>query len=475
MQIHDLRTFSVNKHLRAFGFVVFGALCAFQVSAANLAQMKNFGVSTTGNSAKVGTVNSNSNWDSVLPISPESGGWAYAGNYGIPQAAKGPTMTMSMGGDVFMAGTKYPFQAGYNVPAATLVDAIGAIAGGPIGIGLFALPFALQWLLDSGGQIDPADPTKIQRKDATVCTVAPCYNYRTSADSRTDASTPSASAMLYKQLVLDPENIPYGYTPQIDSITGSVSPFTVLYKIYNTSTGAYYAQSQKSILAISVAPQIATWLPSSMDDIAPYMMQTPFDPRVVPEILNKGGDIPFPAPTVTGPSEVLGPKTETQNPDGTKTISQPKSFFTFQGDTITNTKNETTVTVVNVDNSVSSVTTITKTPVVTDATEPVKTEDPCIKNPDRNGCRTDQFDVPEGEIPKTTKTISFEAENLGFAGGSCPSNLTQVIGNGQTITTGDWAKTCDMTVTYAKPMILIMATFAAMMIIFGFGAGRSES
>jgi hypothetical protein len=474
MQIHDLRTFSVNKHLRAFGFVVFGALCAFQVSAANLAQMKNFGVSTTGNSAKVGTVNSNSNWDSVLPISPESGGWAYAGNYGIPQAAKGPTMSMSGDGKVFFAdglgsygGVNYPFKATHTVPAATLVDAIGAIAGGPIGIGLFALPFALEWLTSAGGRVDPSDPTSLQRTDPSVCTVAPCYEYK-AADATYTVWNSSLSQSCINWLAFDAAK----KTTDVHTL---ITDIPCVFDYQSTVGGAISRQTM-AMTSRLISPSIASWLPSSMDDIAPYMKQTPFDPRVVPEILDKGGDIPFPAPTVTGPSEILGPKTETVNPDGTKTVLQPKSFFTFQGDTITNTKNETTVTVLNIDNSVSSVTTTTKTPVPSEGVEPLKTEDPCLKNPDRNGCRTDEFDVPDGEIPKETRTITFAAENLGFAGGTCPANrMLTMHQNGQTITAGDWATTCEMTVTYAKPMILIMATFAALMIIFGFGSGRSES
>jgi hypothetical protein len=464
MQNHDLRTLPAGKHLRSLGLAVFGALCAFQVSAANLAQLKNFGVTSSGNSAKVGTVNKNSNWDSVLPISPESGGWAYAGNYGIPQAAKGPTMSMSGDGKVFFAdgvgsygGVNYPFKATHTVPGSTLVDVIGAIASGPIGIGLFALPFVLEWLTDSGGRIDPSNPSALQRQAPLppgACTVSPCYNYRV------HSSYPwQATKLLACQYGLS--NLP--------SKTGvSVSP--------DGSQCWYTPYGSDSLYQTPAAPSVVSWLPSSMDDIAPYMKQTPFDPRVVPEILDKGGDIPFPAPTVTGPSEILGTKTETLNPDGTKTISQPKSFFTPSGDTIINIKNETSVTVLNIDNSVSSVTTTTKTPVPSEGVEPLKTEDPCLKNPDRNGCRTDEFDVPDGEIPKETRTITFAAENLGFAGGTCPANrMLTMHQSGQTITAGDWATTCEMTVTYAKPMILIMATFAALMIIFGFGSGRSES
>lgn len=471
MQNHDLRTFPAGKHLRSFSLALLGALCAFQVSASKLSDLNKFGVTQNGNSAKIGAWGSGS-WDSAIPIAQPSGGWASAGNYGIPQAAKGPTVSLGADGKVFFAdgigvhgGVHYPFQAVHEIPGTSIVDAIGAIAGGPIGMAVFAAPFVLEWLTSSGGRVSPTDPTALERTDPSVCTVAPCYVYRV-VDYETTFESPSfATACGQARSAFDAR------------FSGYIVPVTTSYPTCNANRysagGEYEGLISWNNTRVTVLPSGSAWLPSSMDDIAPYMKQTPFDPRVIGEVLDKGGDIPFPAPTVSGPSEILGPQSETPNPDGSKTVSQPKSFFTFQGDTVTNTKNETTVTVVNVDNSVRTVTTTTTTPVASSGTQ--KTEDPCLANPDRNGCRKDHFDVPEGEIPKTTKTITFAAENLGFAGGSCPANRTQVIGNGQTITTADWVTTCDMTVTYAKPMILIMATFAAMMIIFGFGSGRSES
>ena len=108
----------------------------------------------------------------------------------------------------------------------------------------------------------------------------------------------------------------------------------------------------------------------------------------------------------------------------------------------------------------------TTTTTEKEAEKPKEVEDPCVKNPKRNGCREDEFDVPDGEIPKTSKTITFQAEDLGFGGGSCPANKTMTIKGGKTITLVDWADNCAKITTYAKPMILAMAMFTAMMIIF---------
>ena len=120
----------------------------------------------------------------------------------------------------------------------------------------------------------------------------------------------------------------------------------------------------------------------------------------------------------------------------------------------------------------NNITNITTTTTETAAPQsPQAATSNCDLYPESIGCQIIDFDTPTDEIPKTTKTITYAAENLGFAGGSCPSNLTMSIA-GKTITVGDWVKACDMATTYAKPMILVMATFAAMMILFGFG--RSE-
>jgi hypothetical protein len=443
-----------------FIILLLASVLSFGSQASNLSQMGRFGVNTTGNTAKVGTVSSSSNWASEIPISPTAGGWAYAGNYGIPQAAKGPTMTMSMGGDVFMAGTKYPFQAGYVTPAATIVDAISAIAGGPVGVGLFLLPFAAQWLADSGARVSPTDSNQLQIGDPTICSVSPCYLYNVTIGSFTGGPSSKSSACSSAQtMYIDQFHVNYGpdgsrysaYPGINDGVNCTVT------RTIDSSTSEIYASISQ---AGTTAPQ-DPWVNKSWSDISPYMKSTAFDPRVVPEILSKGGDIPFPAPTVTGPTEILGPKTETVNPDGTKTVLQPKSYFTFSGDTITNTKNETTVTVVNVDNSIASVSTTTTTPVSTAQTEPVKIEDPCIKNPDRMGCSKFGDPVSSDVLKKETSSVTITPKD--FAGSAtCPSPLNfNVSGHSYAFT---YQPLCDK-LAVLKYLFLAMAGFIAAYVV----------
>jgi hypothetical protein len=115
------------------------------------------------------------------------GGWSYAGNYGIPQAAKGTTMNMSASGDVFFSGTKYPFQAGYTVPAAnvfaglkTAAEIAGGIMGGPVGLALIvgsaAAPYLKQWFDDSGFGLSLTVPTASSAAIRGIAVLAPATN-----------------------------------------------------------------------------------------------------------------------------------------------------------------------------------------------------------------------------------------------------------------------------------------------------------
>jgi hypothetical protein len=209
-----------------------------------------------------------------------------------------------------------------------------------------------------------------------------------------------------------------------------------------------------------------------MDDIAPYMSPRP-DPRIVKELLDKGADIPLPTQggTVTGPGSVDGPESTTINPDGSRTVEKTTYHFTTNGNTVTNTTNNVTTTIYNTDNSVRSVS--TRSTTTTDDVVPPKTgqeteteteperEDPCKANPERVGCM--EVDRPEGEIPKTTKNITFEAEDV-LGGGVCPANVTasfQTLG-GQSATIVDWQTFCGQ----ALPLRALVMGLAAIMAFF---------
>lgn len=186
-------------------------------------------------------------------------------------------------------------------------------------------------------------------------------------------------------------------------------------------------------------------------------------PQVINDALSSGESIETTSPTVTGPSSQVGPTTTTQNADGTTTTKTTNHSYTYNGNTISSTTVNQSTTVNNTTN---------QTTVTTETIESPKPEEgpsQCELNPKSNACREDEFDTPDGEIPKSTETITYEAEDLGFGGGTCPADVVLTFHGGQVVKAWDWAGSCSKIVTYAKPLILALATFAALMIIFAPG------
>jgi len=464
---YDFRALSINKYIRAISFVLFGLVYNFQIAyAAKLSDLQKIGVNKTGNSASFGA--DVKAFPGVGNIKPNSeAGWYQAGNYGVAPSATGSTMSMGANGEVFFAdglgtynGVSYPFKAGFNVSKGDIVDAAVAAANGPVGIALFAAPFLFDWFTHAGGRFNPTTG-EIERTDETVCTVAPCYEYIFNGISAPWRSTAVAAAM--DLMNYNNRQFPtYGYT--LDKVVG-----TVVYYHYTLSGTVKNATA--SLQTRGVDPSSAKWIKSSLTDIAPYMKDSQFAPdgRVIPEILGKGADLKMPAPTVTGPSSVDGPETTTTNSDGSKTVQKTTYNFKTSGDTVTNTSNVTVTQTYNTTNNVTSTTTTTKTPVASETTDN-KTD--CEKNPKAVACQDFDFDTPDDEIPKDKKNITYQAENLGFGGGSCPADKVMTVHGVGQVKVVRWAEDCEKITTYVKPLVLALSGFAALMIIFA--GGRPE-
>ena len=399
--------------------LVFAALGLAQVAhASKLPDFSRAGANVTGNSAKIGMTSEGAVWGSTIPISPTVGGWSYAGNYGIPQAAKGTTMNMSASGDVFFSGTKYPFQAGYTVPASNVVEGlksaaaiVGGMAGGPVGLALIvgsaAAPYIKQWFEESGMRIKPDGSNGVQRGDPYYCGVAPCYEYNGNTYSLQWRANPETACVEWVALYA---NL-YTYVETQNAGGGN---YTCVRKDKGTNVVSGFVLGRRA----RAVDAVKNWYDmASMSDIAPYMQAKPFDPRVVPEILAKGGDIPMPAPTITGPSALPGPSQVIRNADGTTTTINTTNTYQITGDTITNISNISSTTITNSSSQVISTSTSTITPSPTE-----KTENPCKLNPDTIGCA--KFGDPQAAdtIQKETKNVTISP--VSFAGGSCPGPVS---------------------------------------------------
>lgn len=400
---------------------------------------------------------------STIPVSPSMGGWSQSGNYGFPTAPVGPTAGLDAFGEFIIGGSgsvKYPFKSKSTVSPAAIITGIGTMGcslfvGGAAAMACsLAVPFVFKWISDAGGRLDPQTQA-FQRQDPSVCS-ANCNWYRWSSGgevrpaSFTDMQSACAALVASLSTWFNPTiAAPYGSdgtaTPSSASCKGSRSQSGSLEAVGSVYKGASRPSSP------------ASWLPSSMDDIAPYMTARSFDPRVAGEVLGQGGMIDMPNPVITGPASITGPVTTTTNADGSKTTSSTVSNFTTAGNVVTNTTNVSTSTTLNTDNSVRSTTSTSVAP-----TDAVPADDPCAKTPDRVGCST--LDTPEEAIPKITKTITYAEENT-FGGGSCPADKywtsTKLHGSFKIV---DWGTFCG----YALPiraMVILLALFAAFLIV----------
>lgn len=94
----------------------------------------------------------------------------------------------------------------------------------------------------------------------------------------------------------------------------------------------------------------------------------------------------------------------------------------------------------------------------------------CEKHPDILACQKPDLDTPDGDIPKTSRDVSLQEENL-FGGGSCPADVYFSPQGLQQMKVWDWNKACGDISTYLKPILIICCTFAAFMILV---PGRTE-
>lgn len=365
-----------------------------------------------------------------------------------------------------ISGQRYPFQAGYQQPKSQWVmPALGAAAaigctfvtGGVATVACLGLPVAMPYLYDwitrSGGRLNP-ETGQLERQQAGECS-ADCYFWRISTVVgqsqppeqyyyRSETSACEAAGEIARGL--SPRyQPPYTY-PAGSGFCRAMLDGTTPTNFATLGRGSPRPADQ------------STWLPSSMDDIAPYMRNVNPDGRVWGEALERGAEFPQPDPTVTGPSQIQGPEKTTNNPDGSRTVERTTYNFQTSGNTITNTSNTTSSTTYNIDNSVRNSSSSTTAPTA----EQADPEDPCEKRPNSIGCQ-ELDEPPQSEIPKQERQITYAPESV-LGGGSCPASRPLAYGR-----EFSYAATCDALTTYVRPMVIAIAGWIAIVIIFGVG------
>lgn len=379
--------------IRAFVAIVgMGMMLVFPAHAIKKPDLSGFRIAGGGTSVSVGP-NQSGIAGSLAPVRTGGGptgsippghvgsqignsGW-YVGT-APAGSATGTTAHLGHAGDVFFAGTKYPFQAGYKVEPSALVNALGMLCKTPVTCAAAVAGAALQsWLSDVGVEVNP-DDADYPGKPFLLARDKEWYGreYRVNT-SQPWFSTPMAACTAWAQGRSD-DRILYSCL--------SADASTYSYSMTNLKLGVSMGNSSGPMLTRSTTGTPLDWLPASMDDIAPYMTPRPFSPGVVSELLDKGADITLPdKPTLSGPTQLKGPVTTTQNADGTTTTRQTVSNFQINGNTITNTSN---VTITNTCTAEGSCSTTTET------TSPDPNADPDERSDDS------AVDSPMPTIPK---------------------------------------------------------------------------
>ena len=214
-----------------------------------------------------------------------------------------------------------------------------------------------------------------------------------------------------------------------------------------------WSNSRAPHLAASLAPKY-----DILDDTQPASVtgpsSAPISETVTRESVNlsPGTNTPV-SPGHTGPTD-----------SGTRTTTKTTTANnTYSGDTMTTTTVTNTTT--NITNNITNNTTNVGTSTEETDKAPEKEKPTCEENPDSLECA--ELDTPEGEIPRDEIQITFQPDDLGLGGGSCPGDRS--LGGDYVFS---YAATCDMLSSYGRYLVWILASMSALLIIF---AGRSEA
>lgn len=351
------------------------------------------------------------------------------------------------------SGRPVPVSGTARIPGPSIGRAVGrAIAKSLPGVGA---AIALAELADEiGFQLDtkPDGTLDVKKQDPSVCTVSPCYQY--------GYPHPTSGA--------------YHWFPTKNSaadffMSSRNAVWThITFTGYNCDTGGnfctFYSTGGTSNQGYSVAsapPSPVQYVPSTDQEFIDAVATRSGWPtsskvnELLRQDIESGGKPEIDPITVTGPATTPGAVTTTTNPtNNTTTTSTTTHHHSYAGNTVTTTNSTTTITINNTTgDTISSSTTVS---------EPEPEKEKCEDGDQTLGCA--DADIPQGEIPRETKTITYSEENV-FGSGSCPPNVTSSIATlGATYTVWNWDKTCDAALPL-RALVIALASFAALLIV----------
>jgi hypothetical protein len=403
---------------------------------------------------------------------------------GTPLAVMSNTAT----GVKVVANAPLPISATMVVPVVITGAITGAQIAGPIGAVIGALGGLV--LASTPALIEMAARAKLRVKadgsleilDPNVCSVGPCFTYRyntplwnggqlsTGEKPSRAAACAAVPAMKTLSFVTNPNT--QGWTESNGRLIGD-DCWSDTSDAHGASLGSH-SIGVATQTAIPVSP--VQYIPVTTQQAAAAIAQNAPTAAEVQALYDLNFPPQIPAPVVTGPARVFSGNTiELLSPSERRLTEEWKNLdYSTPGEvkvqtekkiTVTSDGATTTTTTVNSDGSTSTATTTrpptTKVETVTDDQE-ADPKDPCKGFASRLGCA--DLDTPSGDIPKSSKTISYQEESV-FGAGSCPANLTANIATlGHAVTVWDWQKTCALALPL-RALVLALATFAALLIV----------
>lgn len=379
------------------------------------------------------------------------------------------------GATATVAGNKVKIDVAYklasNAPriAALVVMQHPAVrlAVGAVGVVSWLVSAKLVYDIATGTWRETAEPTSIDGYLYKPGSGAAWYPSPEAACAG-GASSISVNGWTYSVLYIDTQNMRCRFAG-----VGPVSPNGVV-----AQSEIWFAYTRKT----AEGQQCPTgWSMTPAGCVSPALSQ----PEFVEKLANKPMpstvplELPYPSPLpIEQPSPWINP-TPGENPQ-----SQPYRVPTGQPSPVPNTNpqqyKQPYVDIVpaplpdnpwRVDIKPGEVTSTDPNPVTNPNTDPTAEDKPtpeedkslCEKHPDILACSKPELDIPDGEIPKSSKTITYQTEDT-FGGGSCPGNIYTNINN-KSVMVYEWSRTCNVVTTYLRPIILLLGAMGALFIL----------
>lgn len=378
------------------------------------------------------------------------------------------------------AGNPVPVSAAGRVSGSSAAGVIGRYArgfAGPVGAGMaiYALCQELGCFASNDDGVAGMEFGKVD-PNAGWCTTGTCYRYRITNGTLDTGWVNTTSSVCSKYHSLKSATLP-SYDRLIFNGYIAPGPAWPSGACHNTIQNINTGQTADHTVGMARetrpydtgTPPLIPMTTQELEDMIAAKSGWPSTSKIGDALmdgLSSIGETVKPDMTsLSGPAKTPGKSstTTTTNPDGSQRIESRvcEYMHAYNSSTMEMTTHEECKVTVTNNGQQGNTTTETQTDTTPEknAEEEAK-ERTCTDTPDAPECGT--FDTPTSEVPKSTKSANYAAENLGFGGGSCPASPTWTDRLGTH--TLNMAPICDAITSWVRPLVLAMAALMALAI-----------